>query len=101
MFAIGGPILLIILIVFLGSFLVKNGFKGEGGGCGVLVAFAIVGFVIWFFFKFCEQYEEDWGEHGRYAPKEYKIKYDEHGSPYINNRYDAPESDFEYIEDKD
>jgi heme A synthase len=100
MFVVGGTVALIILIIAIGYFLVKSGFNGEGGGCGLLIAIAIVILVVLFLAKSCQAYEEDWGEHGRYAPKEYKIKYDEQGTPYINNRYDAPESDYEYIEDK-
>lgn len=101
MFEIGGTVFLIVFIIVIGAALVKNGFSGNGGGCGLLAAAAIVIGVVWFLVKSCQSYEEDWGPHGRFAPRKYKIKYDEKGRPYINNRYDAPDSDFIWLDDEE
>ena len=64
---------LVAFFVFAGVFFVKEGLNGKNGGCGLLLAFAIIFVVLWFIVQSCEQYEEDWGEHGRFTPKQEQI----------------------------
>lgn len=76
MIIIGGTSFLIFMVIILGGFAVKEGLKGGCGGCGVIVAIIIILFVIWFLFKSCNEYQEQWGEVRQYEPKHYNLTFD-------------------------
>lgn len=69
MIILGGTVFLVIFIIVILGLLVKYGYDGSAGGCGCVISSLIVVFVVYVLVKSCEQYEHDWGDHGRYTPK--------------------------------